>query len=107
MALQDGAKRIPVGLGIALAVTFPFLNALGPDYSYQFVHDELNAFWREEKVPHLDLLPVFKAMRPAAVTVNPFDAHPNELANALAAERINAFLLEQMATNSPPAAIPR
>ena len=88
-------------------VTFPFLNALGPDYSYQFVHDELNAFWREEKVPHLDLLPVFKAMRPAAVTVNPFDAHPNELANALAAERINAFLLEQMATNSPPAAIPR
>jgi hypothetical protein len=84
-------------------VTFPFLNALGPEYEYQFVHDQLNTFWREENVPHLDLLPVFKNHRPAQLTVNPFDAHPNEFANALAAERINRLLVEQLKTNASPA----
>jgi len=97
-ALHDLVERRGGKLSV---VTFPFLNALGPDYAYQFVHDQLNAFWREESVPHLDLLPVFKDLPPARVTVNPFDAHPNEFANALAAERINAFLIEQLRTNSP------
>jgi hypothetical protein len=77
-------------------VTFPFLNALGPKYEYQFVHDELNAFWREENVPYLDLLPVFRNHPPAKLTVNTFDAHPNEFANQLAAQAINEFLVERM-----------
>lgn len=82
-------------------LTFPFLNALGPNYEYQFVHDELNAFWREENVPHLDLLPVFQGMKPAELTVNAFDAHPNERANAIAAEKLDAFLREVTRTNAP------
>lgn len=85
-------------------MTFPFLNALGPHYEYQFVHDELNAFWREEHVPHLDLLPVYQGMKPAEVTVNAFDAHPNERANALAAEKLDVFLREGLRTNLPAAA---
>ncbi len=83
-------------------VTFPFLNALGPNYEYQFVHDELNAFWSKENVPHLDLLPVFRGFRPDQLTVNRFDAHPNELANKLAANAIDKFLVEQIRTNPPP-----
>lgn len=82
--------------GTLSVVTFPFLNALGPDYEYQFVHDELNEFWREENVPHLDLLPVFKGFTPAQLTVNPFDAHPNEFANELAAVAIDEFLRTQL-----------
>ncbi|HEX5220110.1 MAG TPA: SGNH/GDSL hydrolase family protein [Verrucomicrobiae bacterium] len=83
-------------------VTFPFMNALGADYKYQFIHDALGGFWREEQVPHLDLLPVFQDYAPAQLTVNAFDAHPNELANQLAAEAINRFLVYQRKTNSPP-----
>jgi len=91
--------------GKLCVVTFPFLNALGAHYEYQFIHDELNAFWREQNVPHLDLLPLFKDYAPARLTVNAFDAHPNEFANQLAAERINAFLVEQMKTNPRPATL--
>jgi len=88
------------------AVTFPFLHALGPDYPYQFVHDQLNRFWQQAGVPHLDLLPVFKGRSPRAVTVNRFDAHPNESANELAARAINGFLSEQLQTNPPSAGPP-
>ena len=45
-------------------VTFPFLHALGPNYEYQFVHEELDQFWRELKVPHLDLLEVYRELPP-------------------------------------------
>ena len=83
-------------------VTFPFLHALGPEYEYQFVHDQLNEFWREERVPHLDLLSVFKDLSSRQVTVNSFDAHPNEFANELAAKAIDEFLVGQMKTNPPP-----
>lgn len=78
--------------GRLAVVTFPFLHALGPHYEYQFVHDQLARFWRELKVPHLDLLPVYQALPPSRLTVNPYDAHPNELANKLAANAIDQFL---------------
>ena len=77
-------------------VSFPFLNALGSNYEYQFVHDELDTFWQEEKVPHLDLLPTFKDYPPVQVTVNALDAHPNEFAGELATQAINPFLVEQI-----------
>jgi hypothetical protein len=89
--------------GRLLVVTFPFLQHEGESYEYQFVHDQLDQFWRAQNVPHLDLHPVFAGALPGKLTVNRYDAHPNEFANALAAERINAFLVDQMRTN-PPAA---
>lgn len=98
-ALREQVERRGGKLSV---VTFPFLNALGPNYEYQMVHDQLNAFWQAENVPHLDLLPTFKHFPPAKVTVNAFDAHPNEFANELAAQAINAFLVEQMKKSSRP-----
>ncbi len=73
-------------------VTFPFLHALGTNYEYQPVHDKLSECWRELGVPELDLLSIYKSLPPKQVVVNPFDAHPNEYANKLAAEAIDQWL---------------
>jgi peptidylprolyl isomerase len=73
-------------------VTFPFLHALGPNYEFQFMHDELDQLWRDLHVPHLDLLPIYKDLPAKTLVVGKFDAHPNEYANALAATAIEKFL---------------
>ncbi len=77
-------------------VIFPLLNALGPNYEYQVVHDELDAAWRDLNVPCLDLLSVFKNYPPEPLTVNRYDAHPNEYANRLAAAAIDQWLSPRM-----------
>ena len=71
--------------GHLAVVTFPLLNALGPNYEYRFIHDKLDQLWQELGVPRLDLLPVYEGLPPSQVTVNHYDAHPNERANKLAA----------------------
>jgi hypothetical protein len=73
-------------------VTFPFLQDLGPAYPWGFVHEELGRLWRDLGVPHLDLLPTYADLPPSRLTVNRFDAHPNEFANQLAAAQIDRFL---------------
>lgn len=73
-------------------VTFPFLHRLGPGYDYRPVHSQLDQFWREAGVPHLDLLPLFEASPAAKWTVNRHDAHPNLKAQALAAKALADFL---------------
>jgi lysophospholipase L1-like esterase len=78
-------------------VTFPFLNDLGPNYGYQFVHDELDQFWRGLHVPHLDLLALYRQYTPEKITVNRLDAHPNEFAHAIATPVIGKFLEAQLA----------
>ena len=86
--------------GQLLVVTFPFLNAIGPNYPYAGIHQQLNDFWRKEKVPHLDLLSVYKDLPAGKLTVNHFDAHPNEYAHQLATEAIDQFLTQNnSATN--------
>jgi hypothetical protein len=80
-------------------VTFPFLHAVGPGYKFQFVHDELAAFWKQLGVPALDLLSVYSNLPPSKITVNRYDAHPNEFANALAAKQIEEFLKTNLATS--------
>ena len=80
--------------GRFLVVTFPFLHVLGPHYDYKPVHEKLDAFWREQNVPHLGLLNVFESSEPGDIVVNKFDAHPNERAHTLAATAIAGFLEE-------------
>jgi lysophospholipase L1-like esterase len=86
--------------GHLAVVTFPLLNALGPNYEYRFIHDKLDQLWRELGVPQLDLLPVYEGLPPSQLTVNRYDAHPNERANRLAAEAIDKWLPQLNA--SPP-----
>jgi len=87
--------------GRLMVVTFPFFQALGSDYRYQSVHDALNQYWRDLEVPHLDLLPIYRHMRPHTLTVNRFDPHPNEYANTLAAAAIDEFLKSHMSNVAP------
>jgi lysophospholipase L1-like esterase len=88
--------------GHLAVVTFPFLHALGPNYEYRFIHDQLNRLWQELGVPHLDLLSLYKDLPSSRLTVNRFDAHPNEYANKLAAEAIDKWLQELDATRTGP-----
>ena len=78
--------------GHLAVVTFPFLHALGPDYEYRSIHDQLNRLWLELGVPHLDLLSVYERLPSRQVTVNRYDAHPNEYANQLAADAMDKWL---------------
>ena len=82
--------------GRLCVATFPFLNLLGPNYAYRDVHKKLDDYWRSIGVPHLDLLPVYESHTARELMVNSSDAHPNELAHALAAEAIGPFLEQEM-----------
>jgi hypothetical protein len=88
-------------------VTFPFMEGLGDDYGYTEAHQALKAFWDEEKVPHLDLLPALRAAAHENLTVNPADPHPNEIAHKIAAEEIQEFLKRLPANNKTGRAAPR
>ena len=86
--------------GHLAVVTFPFLHALGPNYEYRFIHDKLHRLWQELGVPQLDLLSVYEGLPSSQLTVNRFDAHPNECANQLAAEAIDKWLQRLRATGA-------
>ena len=86
--------------GRLMVVIFPFMQSVAQNYEYRFAHDELNDFWTQLNVPHLDLLPVFAGLPAERITVNAYDPHPNELANAMAAKAIEPFLMEQVKTNA-------
>ena len=88
--------------GHLVVVTFPFLHALGPNYEYRFIHDELKTFWREREVPQLDLLGIYQDVPPRKLVVNRFDAHPNEYAHGLAANAIGTFLEREMSAGGNP-----
>ncbi len=90
--LKELRDQVHAHGGRLSVVTFPFLHALGPNYEYGFVHDELSSLWRELGVPHLDLLPIYEDLSSSALTVNAHDAHPNELASRIAADEINRVL---------------
>jgi hypothetical protein len=78
--------------GKLMVVTFPFVNAIGPNYPFADIHRKLDDFWKAEGVPHLDLLSVYKNEVGAKLTVNRFDAHPNEYAHQLATDAIEKFV---------------
>lgn len=79
--------------GRLLVVTFPFLHA---PLQFKSAHGQLDRYWQEQGVPHLDLLATFSNLPPATLVVNAHDAHPNEYAHALAAEAIDEFLKRQI-----------
>jgi hypothetical protein len=90
-------RLVEARAGRLLVVTIPFLHATGGRRNdFEAVHQQLDAFWCEQNVPHLDLLPVFRDLPPSKITVNRYDPHPNEYAHRLAAEKIEAFLKEQV-----------
>lgn len=78
--------------GQLMVVTFPFLHAIGDDYSYHDIHMSLSDFWAEQNVPHLDLLDIYASRRAADLTISSRDAHPDESAHEMAANAIAEFI---------------
>lgn len=74
-------------------VVFPFLHDFGAKYPFLDAHREIVNFCDGTGIPVLDLWPVLEPHRGEGLTVNRFDAHPNERAHALAAEAIERQLL--------------
>lgn len=101
--LESFRNLVQTNGGHLAVVTFPFLHALGPVYDYEFVHERLDRLWRELNVPHLDLLPAYRPFTRTQLTVNQFDAHPNEYAHALATPLIEKLVREELARSEPPA----
>lgn len=79
--------------GRLLVVTFPYMDV---GLRFKSVHEQLDRYWKEQGVPHLDLLATFSNLPPAKLVVNAHDAHPNEYAHKLAADAIDEFLRREM-----------
>lgn len=90
--LQELKEIITSHGGKLLVVIFPFVHAVGPDYPYKEVHRKLKAFWKNSGVPYLDLYDLYAGYNPQKLTVNAYDAHPNEFAHSLASQAIAEFI---------------
>lgn len=77
-------------------VIFPFLHNLGPKYPFRKAHRRLTTFCRDNDVRYVDLEPILSPHIAEGLTVNRFDAHPNERAHELAAEAIENRLLQDL-----------
>ncbi len=86
---QDGFRFV--------VVLFPILWGLDGVYPFEDLHARVAAACQEAGCDFFDLLPVYRGRRPESLWVHATDQHPNEIAHALAAERIAAVL-----TNSKP-----
>ncbi|RKX92593.1 MAG: hypothetical protein DRP84_09780 [Spirochaetes bacterium] len=78
-----------------MVVTFPFLHALDNGYEYGEIHEKLNKFWKEQKIPYLDLLSIYEGHKASELIISRYDAHPNEYAHSLAAEAIKNFIIRK------------
>ena len=83
-------------------VVFPFLHNLGPEYPFREAHLKIVEYCRSRNIPVLDLEPELTPFASKVLTVNRFDAHPNELAHRVAAEAMLRELLRDFSTNGNP-----
>ncbi len=74
-------------------VIFPFVNDVGEHYPFRAAHERIVEFCKAEKIPVLDLEPIFRSHANENLVVSRFDAHPNERAHVIAAQAIENQLL--------------
>jgi hypothetical protein len=96
--LRDFCEDHHIDLRIGI---FPFLHNLGPEYPFEAGHAKIADFCRRESIPCLDLKPVLLPHLGEGLTVNRFDAHPNEWAHALVAEALERDLLDDLFARQP------
>ncbi|MCG3134444.1 MAG: hypothetical protein HMLKMBBP_01750 [Planctomycetes bacterium] len=99
--LAEFAERIRSLGGTPVAVTWPLLDQMGPGYPFATAHARIAALWTRLGVPHADLLEAFRAEDPRSLVVGRFDAHPNERANAIAADFVLPLLDRVAAARRP------
>jgi len=83
---------------LLLVVTFPYMDQA---MRFKSVHEQLDHYWKENGVPHLDLLATFSNLPPSKLVANPHDAHPNDYAHQLAAHAIDEFLTREISNKMP------
>lgn len=94
LQLQDLCREHGTELRIAV---FPFLHCLDEDaYPFRDAHARITEFCRTAGIPVLDLEPFLSAHSDEVLTVNPFDAHPNERAHAIAAQAMLTELFSDL-----------
>lgn len=74
---------------------FPFLHNLGPDYPFRPIHHRIMADCENLGIDSFDLDPALSEHSDERLTVNPFDAHPNERAHEIAAEALTKWLSDK------------
>ena len=89
------------GADFRIAV-FPFLHNLGPEYPFREAHHQIVEYCRSQEIPVLDLEPDLSPAAAQGLTVNRYDAHPNERAHQLAADAMLQKLLRDFVTNGNP-----
>jgi hypothetical protein len=90
--LKQMGETVSACGGRMAAVTFPFVNMVGPGYPYLEIHRRLDGLWKSAGIPHLDLYATFSAWPSKKLVINPRDAHPNEFAHRLVARAVVQFL---------------
>jgi hypothetical protein len=73
-------------------VIFPFLHNLGSEYPFREIHHQIKKDCEGAGIDCLDLDPALSAHSNERLTVNPFDAHPNERAHEIAAAALKNWL---------------
>jgi hypothetical protein len=71
---------------------FPFLHNLGPEYPFREIHHQIQSDCEDLGIDCFDLDPALSKHADERLTVNPFDAHPNERAHAIAANALAEWL---------------
>lgn len=80
---------------------FPLLFDLSPTYPMKPIHAMIRAACAKSGIPTLDLFDTFAGHRAASLWVHPSDPHPNAKANALAAEAIARFVIDERLLDAP------
>ena len=84
MARHDGFRLV--------AVIFPLLYGLDGEYPLEREHMEVRKAFAAAGIEVVDLLETFRGHKAAELWVHVTDPHPNEIAQAMAAERIGRVL---------------
>ncbi len=72
---------------MAVAI-FPFFFSRWEDYIFGDMHRYWREYWRKRGIPCIDLLDDYRRFPLEELTAGRYDRHPNEKANAIAAERM-------------------
>ena len=78
--------------GKLVSLTFPFLQQKREDYQFNKAHELIEQFWAAEGIYNIDLRSTYEPYYGEQLTINKYDAHPNEFAHQLAADKIENFL---------------
>ncbi len=73
-------------------VVFPFLHNLAQDYPFSEIHEQIVRDCEGLGIPTIDLRKPLAAAAGQGLTVNAFDAHPNELAHEIVADELQHLL---------------